>query len=319
MNNNLSKRLDYIDIFRGIGIVIMILGHIGYGGWFDKFIHAFHMPMFFWISGFFYKGGGNVNEYIKKKAKALLVPYFTFAFLHFLVNLKNEFIINTLFHILIINTEGLPIAGALWFLTALFFTDIIYFLLDKWNVKWIVIPLVVVGSYSNRILGFPLPWALSASFVGLGLYWEGNFIKKNEDKFYRLLNMNWGQVLIFSGITTAFIFINGYVNMRTGNYAFIPLFWINATCSIFIGVSISKIFEKILGNKILGEWLIAIGRNSIVYVCLNQIVILCLTQILTSIPIYISKILIFAGSMISLYILSILFTSTKLKILIGKW
>lgn len=54
-NNSHAERLDYIDIFRALGIILMVMGHIGFGSKFDKFIHAFHMPMFFWISGFFIK------------------------------------------------------------------------------------------------------------------------------------------------------------------------------------------------------------------------------------------------------------------------
>lgn len=48
-----KSRMDYIDIYRAFGIILMVMGHIGFGGKFDKFIHAFHMPMFFFISGFF--------------------------------------------------------------------------------------------------------------------------------------------------------------------------------------------------------------------------------------------------------------------------
>lgn len=54
-NNSHAERLDYIDIFRALGIILMVMGHIGFGSKFDKFIHAFHMPIFFWISGFFIK------------------------------------------------------------------------------------------------------------------------------------------------------------------------------------------------------------------------------------------------------------------------
>lgn len=56
MNSKVSagiSRLDYIDVFRSLGILAMIMGHIGFGGRFDYFIHAFHIPMFFFISGFF--------------------------------------------------------------------------------------------------------------------------------------------------------------------------------------------------------------------------------------------------------------------------
>lgn len=174
-----------------------------------------------------------------------------------------------LIHLFTINTDGLPIAGALWFLTALFFADIIYFLIDRWNIKWIIIPLVFIGSFADQVLPYQLPWALSASFVGLGLYWFGEMSKKYEDKLEKLLNMNWWQILFVGMGTSGLIFINGYVNMRVGTYAFFPLFWINALLSIYLGISISKLICKT--EKI--ALLTSIGRNSIVYLCLNQIVI----------------------------------------------
>lgn len=81
-----EKRIEYIDVFRAFGIILMIMGHIWFGVWFDKFIHAFHMPMFFIISGYFCKCD-EVEEkfkfwlkYVIKEAKALLVPYWVFEY-----------------------------------------------------------------------------------------------------------------------------------------------------------------------------------------------------------------------------------------------
>ena len=48
-----TERENYIDVVRGIGIVLMILGHVPLSAHYDHFIHAFHMPMFFIISGYF--------------------------------------------------------------------------------------------------------------------------------------------------------------------------------------------------------------------------------------------------------------------------
>lgn len=124
--------------------------------------------------------------------------------------------IRPLLHLLTVNTVGLPIAGALWFLTALFLTDILYFLFDRWNIRWLIIPSVLVGSFADRILPHPLPWALSAACVGLGLYWLGQVSKKYEIKFMEMYNMNWLQILIVGVITTGLIFVNRYVNMREG-------------------------------------------------------------------------------------------------------
>lgn len=62
MDNNLAiekvektSRVEYIDILKGIGIILMIMGHIGFSGIFDFYIHAFNMPLFFFVSGYLYK------------------------------------------------------------------------------------------------------------------------------------------------------------------------------------------------------------------------------------------------------------------------
>lgn len=36
-----NQRIEYIDIAKGMGIILMIMGHIGYGELFHRFIHAF--------------------------------------------------------------------------------------------------------------------------------------------------------------------------------------------------------------------------------------------------------------------------------------
>ena len=296
----------------------MIMGHIGFGREFSHFIHAFHMPMFFFISGFFYrKKDGEVCTVVAKKIKTLLIPYMIFALAHWLIFvILNGFSIEPLLHVITINTSGLPIAGALWFLTALFFTDIIYFLFDRWNVKWLIFSFALVGSFANQILQYTLPWALSASFVGLGLYWLGEWSRKHEDKFKILLNMNVWQILVIGILTTGLIFINGYVNMREGSYAIIPLFWINALLAIYLGISISKIICK----RFKVEWIASIGKNSIVYVCMNQIVIMGVSAVLRYIISsgIVIRLFTLGSSLIVLYCLSLIFTKTRLRILVGK-
>lgn len=313
-----KQRLDYIDVFRGLGIISMVMGHIGFGGEFDYFIHAFHMPMFFFISGFFYRNDYRIGEYITKKAKSLLIPYISFGAFHYVsFIILNGFSAKPLIHLFTINTHGMPTsAGALWFLTALFWADIIYFLFDRWNIKWLIIPLVLIGSISDQVLPYPLPWALSASFVGMGLYWFGEMSKKYEDRITKLLNMNWWQILVVGVITTGAIFLNGDINMREGRYAFIPLFWVNALLSIYLGISISKLMCKT--NQI--KWLISIGKNSIVYVCLNQVVIRVFVKIFSYFHMskLVSHLFILVFTMSILWCLSLLFTRTKFKLLIGR-
>ena len=71
----MKKRIAYIDILRGIGILLMVMGHVGFGSRFSHYIHAFHMPLFFVVSGYFYSAKADLISLAKKRTKTLLIPY----------------------------------------------------------------------------------------------------------------------------------------------------------------------------------------------------------------------------------------------------
>lgn len=97
-----SKRYSEIDIARGIGILLVVLGHslkqteMDTTGIrvLDCLIYSFHMPLFFVLSGFVsvrvmrMKDIGERLEYIKGRAVRLLVPYFAIGLIYIPVKLK---------------------------------------------------------------------------------------------------------------------------------------------------------------------------------------------------------------------------------------
>lgn len=319
-------RTVHIDIFRSFGIILMVMGHIGFGVQFDHFIHAFHMPMFFFISGMFFRAKSNPSlvAFVKKKAKSLLVPYVVFGLFHYLIwSVQNwpERSLEPLWCLFFINTDGLPIAGALWFLTAIFLTEVIYFLV-RYYIKNIVIQNIVVilialiGCLATTILPFRLPYALDAAFVGVGLIHIGNLFQKKIQHAFELKYYKW---LIFGIITTVQIFLNGYINMRTGQYAIIPLFWLNAVLAVIVGINFAKYTMRII-TPIMKEIYTFIGRNSIVYLCLNQLIISCTSKLiyLIKLPTLVSRLIIFALSMLVLHGCAYILINTKFKWVIGK-
>ncbi len=88
------SRFGYVDIYKCIGIILMIMGHIGFGDCFDFFIHAFHMPMFFFISGFLYNNKNNVclNQVIILLISNFL--NFTFLFKNCLILILSVIMLN---------------------------------------------------------------------------------------------------------------------------------------------------------------------------------------------------------------------------------
>lgn len=75
------KRCEYIDILKGIGIFCVVFGHTTQNELILNFIYAFHMPLFFIISGMFLH---NKPLFIRKQAKSLLIPYLSFGILTYL-------------------------------------------------------------------------------------------------------------------------------------------------------------------------------------------------------------------------------------------
>ena len=84
--------IDYrFKILYAIGIIFVVIGHCGGGGinilsdWFPPY--AFHLQLFAFASGYFYKSSSEeyIGKYILKKIKTLLVPLYCWNFFYGLV------------------------------------------------------------------------------------------------------------------------------------------------------------------------------------------------------------------------------------------
>ena len=71
------KRDESLDFLRGFGILLMVIGHIGFTTA-DIYIYAFHMPLFYMISGYLVKPDvrKKLSAHVISRAKRLLIPYF---------------------------------------------------------------------------------------------------------------------------------------------------------------------------------------------------------------------------------------------------
>lgn len=79
-----STRIAWIDIARAVAMVLVFTGHLG-TSWFPQLeplmtaIYTFHMPLFFLLSGLFFKPTIDLLTLIAKRARTLLVPYYVFS------------------------------------------------------------------------------------------------------------------------------------------------------------------------------------------------------------------------------------------------
>jgi fucose 4-O-acetylase-like acetyltransferase len=90
-------RTDWVDLARGIGIVLVVFGHVARGvyaadlpldeQWFrnaDRLIYSFHMPLFFFLSGLFYLSSmarHGIPGFIIEKLRTVAWPYLLWSLL----------------------------------------------------------------------------------------------------------------------------------------------------------------------------------------------------------------------------------------------
>lgn len=343
-----KQRLAYLDVYKGIGIVLMIMGHISFGSIFSKFIHAFHMPLFFFASGYLYHLNANMEAggVLKKRAKRLIIPYFAVGLFHYgiwfiLYYDRANDVVLPLKNLLLVNTNpDMPIAGALWFLTCVFF---VYLFFDLVFLKWrndnaimtvLVILVLLIGSFYPSIMSIRLPWAMDTAMVGIGIFYAGYLARTVQMKSDRnlidyLSEVHWAILIVLLLILTGFIFLNDSINMREITYGIIPLFWFNAIGFCIVLLAICKKTESLFSSKF---WMKAynriayIGKNSIIFLCFNQLIILCCNKGISVLGvsadvtalIVIEKIIILAVTIGILLIITKAVTDSKLRYIFGK-
>ena len=148
------------------------------------------MPLFFFISGYLYRDKElSFKMLLEKNSKKLLFPYIFFGICGYVLwllemkpNLLND-ALKPLKALFWMNTENMPIAGALWFLTAMFFLNLAYPFLFKCGilVQGVIVSFcLIVGLFLYQVFGVRLPFALDVAFVGLFFFHVGNRYKKYE-------------------------------------------------------------------------------------------------------------------------------------------
>lgn len=330
------KRIDYIDILRSVGILLMVAGHVGFGNAFDYYIHAFHMPMFYIISGYLYKNKNiKFREFVIKKIRSLIIPYLIFGIFHeviiiFIGIVRNDVnILSDMYHLLLYNHENMPIAGGLWFLTSLFFMDILIYCLEKLVNIWLKYSCIIFLVILGYVIPFytRLPLSMDTALVGVGLFYIGKYMHETEIGLRSNRKLLYCSIAIIIGSILAFV--NGYVNVRQGIYSNLVLFFIVSFLMTYGMLVVCQKFN--LKGSIAFNELKFIGRNTMVYVCLNQILILLISKplfmLLTIIQpimkenvivILILKICILISVCVILHILTSILNRRNLKFIIGK-
>ena len=79
---NDEKRIAYIDLAKGFCICLVVFFHtkgvLGCHYVLDPFFASFRLPLYFFLSGLFFKDYGSFRNFLIKKTNRLLIPFFFF-------------------------------------------------------------------------------------------------------------------------------------------------------------------------------------------------------------------------------------------------
>ena len=156
-----KPRIPYIDFMKGLCIMLIVMTHVE-GTFFDQLLpnlnnalQSFRIPLYYFLSGLFFKTYGGISDFSRKKVNNLLIPFVFFHVLccattliifelkeHFVRPQEIKFVWTCFIEPLYLRDWHYTVP--LWFLLSLFEVNIIYYCLQRWLRPWAVMSIVAL-------------------------------------------------------------------------------------------------------------------------------------------------------------------------------
>lgn len=276
------KRLNYLDRAKGLGILMITLGHIlPLEEPLRTWMALFKISIFYVVSGWIVAMNprfteGPVGKRVKKLFFSLMWPYFTFSLLGALLRawrkvLQERDVLKMVLYDVKM-TFSFQGVGPLWFLPSLFLAQVLFFLMLKSRSRaaqavCFVLPLALAPrmdhwydlfpkeSLQQAALLLPMKTLLALWFLQMG-YWGFALFRRVKDR--RLLGLLGGGMILG---TLALVPISPVINMnylKLGNPPWV--FFLGGVLGSFGFLLLFQALEGVLREPLLPYW----GRYSIV-------------------------------------------------------
>ncbi len=267
------KRIEEIDIAKGIAIIMVVLGH-SYAAWngLTQLICSFHMPFFFITSGILYRNqyemNGGLSFRYKDKAKSLLLPWIiwggTFQFFLSLLRVIGGQSISE--QITIFITEFFKLGfGSVWFLPALYIASAILLstVKNRWFSIFLTVVCLIVGLYVQDYGGIDntiLRAILACGFMGVG-FWSASIFMSKPTTVKLVIG-----IMVFAVIVCQ----NGFASMYAREFDNPTGFLMTGILGTYILLKLCKCFRNYEDcDSIILSYLKMCGRKSMIILCLH--------------------------------------------------
>lgn len=283
-----SDRLDWVDAAKGVGIILVVAGHVWTRGDVRDAIYAFHMPLFFLLSGYLVRPVPTV-PLARAQVRTLLVPFLVFSTLlvgaDFLIEGMRG--VRSIFAswgqaawVILFRTDQLrgPFA-ILWFVPCLFLARIVWNAAamrvpDARALSWPLCVLVLLGVAYWIGAGWPSPFGIAALPAAIAMLWAGQIWRTSPEP------TSGGA---FALVVAALVLLPLLppLNLRGGDYA-LPVVSLAAAALVSVALCLSLKRQQAPVLAALG-W---VGRASLVIMFVHVAFIHYLTPYLPKVALF---------------------------------
>lgn len=281
---NTKNRNELLDFVRGCAVLLVLLHHSGmpYG----NYILAFHMPLFFILSGYTAALTQEVarqrfGPYIWKKFKRIMIPYFSFELINYMLWVAYCVVFkepiptgSAIVSILIcVNTEGYTgLCGRLWFLPCIFVCSCVFWILRRLLKKnWMLLVAAACSfgaSFALQYFGVPrLPLTLDIMLMALPFLLIGNAAHDSIERLFSARRI-WVDIIILLLAVTIFVIAceqGAQMLMYTDTYGDHPMTIIAVLAgSLAFAVIVKCVYRAVKGIACAKDFVMWYSYNSLV-------------------------------------------------------
>lgn len=290
-----KKRIEWLDIAKGIGIILVIAGHcIKLSHWSCQLIFAFHMPLFFLLSGFTFSTKDGFGTTVFKKSKTLILPFLAFFLLGLAVTClipmwKNGLSPQGLLQDIVLADPSNVHNSSIWFLICLFFVVLVFWVLNKlplWLQPILIAGIYALGVWYSEIRAdytilfyhrLPLNWDVVP--IGLVFYALGFYARR-----FNVTARMQSNVFIEAAATVVSTVLlvlvykkNGYMNTHGLEYGKSSvLFLLSGLFGTIALIGLSMLIERLFTREVFADAkriLLWYGRNSLLVLGFQSLLI----------------------------------------------
>lgn len=272
-----ANRIEWVDLCKGFAMILVLIGHSYAPQWLHTWLYSFHMPLFFFLSGYVFsvRKYPDFRSFLRAKLRTLFLPACGFGMLTSIIKYCLQpdgsfavFLLKKSAAIFIQLRGSTDYDLGLWFFTYLFVVEIAFwFLLKLTNEKMKPIVLLLtaaaaVGYLYHVFIGGIVPWSLDAACIAIGFFGAGYLIRQYGQNVLQKVR-DWRTGIALLGINILLTWLqNDVFHVETDIYAQeygVPLlFHLAAFSGLLASICLFSNVKKL-------RFLSFLGKNTFLY------------------------------------------------------